>query len=106
MQRVEKSIRVKASASKVYEFWRNFQNFPTFMQNVEDVQVTQGDGKMSHWKIKGPLGVSVEFDAQLTKDEPGKMIGWNSVDGSMETSGAVTFTELDENTEVHVVMQY
>jgi uncharacterized membrane protein len=106
VQRVEKSIRVKAPASKVYEFWRNFQNFPSFMHNVEDVRVVGGNDAMSHWKIKGPLGVSVEFDAQMTKDEPNKQIGWNSTGGTVETSGAVTFTELGDDTEVHVVMQY
>ena len=107
MQRVEKSVRVAAPASKVYEFWRNFENFPQFMENVEEVRLLAGDGTMSHWKIKGPLGASVEYDAKLTKDEPNKQIGWNTTGGSFETTGAVTFADTgDGNTEVHVVMQW
>ena len=106
MQRVEKSIRVSAPVEKVYEYWRNFTNFPNFMANVEEVRPLAGNDKLSHWKIKGPLGKSVEFDAEITKDEPNKMIGWNSTGGEMGTSGAVTFAETGDNTEVHVVMQW
>jgi len=106
MQRAEKSIRVNAPAEKVYQYWRNFENFPRFMDHVEEVRVVGSNDRMSHWKLKGPLGKSVEFDAELTTDEPGKQLGWNSRGGEMETSGVVTFTDLDEATEVHVLMQW
>jgi uncharacterized membrane protein len=106
MQRIEKSIRVNAPASKVYKLWRNFENFPQFMENVEEVRTLDASGKRSHWKLKGPMGTSAEFDAELTQDEPNRALGWNSTTGSMETTGAVTFNELADNTEVHVVMQW
>jgi uncharacterized membrane protein len=106
MQRVEKSIRVNAPAMTVYEFWRNFENFPQFMEHVEEVKVVSGNDRMSHWKLKGPLGTTAEFDAELVTDEPGKQIGWNSSGGSMESSGVVTFAETDGSTDVHVVMQW
>lgn len=106
MQRAEKSIRVNAPADQVYRFWRNFENFPQFMEHVEEVRAVGGNDRLSHWKIEGPLGKSVEFDAELTQDEPGKQIAWNSRGGEMETSGAVTFTEVGPDTEVHVLMQW
>ena len=106
MQRAEKSIRVNAPAQTVYQFWRNFENFPRFMEHVEEVRATGGNDRMSHWKIKGPFGKTVEFDAEMTKDEPGKEIGWNSRGGEMETSGVVTFTDVGDATEVHVLMQW
>jgi uncharacterized membrane protein len=106
MQRAEKTIRVNASADKVYQFWRNFENFPSFMEHVEAVSRVGGSDRMSHWKLKGPLGTSPEFDAEITKDEPGNEIGWNSRGGSMETSGVVTFRETDGVTDVHVLMQW
>ena len=105
MQRAEKSIRVNAPADRVYQFWRDFENFPRFMERVEEVRPVGGD-RMTHWKIKGPFGKTVEFDAELVTDEPDKQIGWNSRGGSMETSGTVTFTDLGADTEVHVVMQW
>ena len=106
MQRVEKSIRVAASAQDAYQFWRNFENFPRFMENVKEVRLLDRDGKESHWTIEGPLGTKAEFNARITQDEPGKSIGWNSIDGNMGTTGNVTFTETENNTVVHVVMQW
>jgi len=104
MQRVEKSIRVKAPVGEAYGMWRDFENFPRFMENVLEVQ-SKGD-KLSHWKLKGPAGTSAEFDAEMTQDEPNRSIGWNSRGGSMESTGNVTFAETDDNTVVHVVMQW
>lgn len=106
MQRAEKSIRVQAPAEKVYRYWRNFENFPQFMEHVEAVRVLGSNDRVSHWKLKGPIGKSVEFDAELTQDDPGKQLGWNSRGGEMETSGVVTFTDLNDATEVHVLMQW
>ena len=105
MQRVEKSIRVNAPVAQVYGYWRNFENFPSFMKNVESVRTSQG-GTRSHWKLKGPFGKTVEYDAELTKDEPNRLIGWNSTGGDFETTGTVTFTPIDNHTDVHVVMQW
>jgi uncharacterized membrane protein len=106
MQRIEKSIRVAAPASRVYELWRNFENFPRFMEHVEEVH-TLGDGQLSHWKLKAPLGVNVEYDAKIAEDVPNKSIGWRSTDGNLGNSGNVTFTETDDRmTLVHVVMQW
>ena len=106
MQRVEKSIRVAASAEDAYQFWRNFENFPRFMESVKEVRLLDPSGKESHWVIEGPVGTKGEFNARITQDEPGKSIGWNSIDGNMGTTGNVTFSETENNTVVHVVMQW
>jgi uncharacterized membrane protein len=67
-----------------------------------------GEGKISHWKVAGPFGMNVEFNAEMTMDEPNKRIAWNSRgDGTVTTSGQVTFTELGTNqTQVHVVLNW
>jgi uncharacterized membrane protein len=109
MQRIERSVRVKAPASRVYELWRGFERFPTFMESVHEVRMMGGDGRRSHWRITGPLGKEVEFDAETTEDKPNKSIGWRSIEGQGDigVSGNVTFSELDDNeTLVHVVMQW
>jgi len=106
MQRVEKSVRIAAPVEQAYRYWRDFTNFPNFMEHVESVTITDPTAGISHWKLKGPLGTAVEFDANMVRDEPNKMIGWNSTDGDMGTSGVVTFADTGDNTEVHVVMQW
>ena len=106
MQKVERSVRVAAPADSLYELWRNFENFPHFMEHVESVQVTGADKRHSHWKLKAPMGTSVEFDAEISEDEPGKSIGWRSHEGNIGMSGNVTFAELDSETVVHVITQW
>ena len=106
MQRAERSIRVRAKVADVYRFWRNFENFPQFMDHVEEVRKLDSDGTLTHWKLKGPVGTSVEYDARLTQEVENASLGWNSTSGTMQTSGTVTFTEVDDYTEVHVVMQW
>src|SRR5215203_4660597 len=61
------------------------------MQNIEEVRMTRED--MSHWRVKGPLGNSVEFDAKTTEKNPNRGIGWSTVDGEVMTSGEVRMTE-------------
>ena len=104
-QRVESSVVVEAPVSRVYDYWRNLENLSSFMTNVEDVRAT-GPG-MTHWRIKGPLGTKMEFDAQTTQEEENRALGWNSVDGNVETSGQVRFQELGpERTRVEVTLNY
>jgi uncharacterized membrane protein len=104
-QRVESSVVVEAPVSRVYDYWRNLENLPNFMTNVEEVRAT-GPG-MTHWRIKGPLGTKMEFDAQTTQEEENRALGWNSVGGNVETSGQVRFQELGpERTRVEVTMNY
>jgi uncharacterized membrane protein len=104
-QRVESSVVVEAPVSRVYEYWRDLENLPNFMSNVEEVRATGPD--RTHWVIKGPLGAKMEFDAETTQEEENRALGWNSVDGNVETSGQVRFQELGpERTRVEVTMNY
>lgn len=104
-QRVESSVVVEAPVSRVYEYWRNLENLPNFMSNIEEVRAMGPD--TTHWAVKGPLGARLEFDAQTTQDEENSVLGWNSTDGNVETSGQVRFQELaPERTRVEVTMNY
>src|SRR5919205_1128455 len=104
-QRVESSVVVEAPVSRVYDYWRNLENLPSFMTNVEEVRAT-GPG-ITHWSVKGPLGTKMAFDAQTTQEEENRALGWNSVDGNVGSSGQVRFQELGpERTRVEVTMNY
>ena len=104
-QRVEGNIEVEAPVQQVYEYWQNLENLPQFMSNIEDVRSTGPD--TTHWVVKGPLGAKVEFDAKTTQDEPNTAIGWNTVDGQVQTSGQVRFQEVTPSrTRVEVQMNY
>jgi len=104
-QRVESSVVVEAPVSRVYEYWRDLENLPNFMTNIEEVRTT--GPRTTHWRIKGPLGAKMEFDAQTTQEEENSALAWNSVGGNVETSGQVRFQELGpERTRVEVTLNY
>ena len=104
-QRVQESVEVQARAEDVFRYWSNFDNFSTFMSNVEEVRMTGQD--TSHWKVKGPLGKSVQFDAKTTEMDPGRGIGWSTVEGDVMTSGEARFEEVAPGrTRIDVTMNY
>jgi uncharacterized membrane protein len=104
---VASAITIARPVQDVYRFWRNFENFPWFMRNLESVRIT-GE-RTSHWTVSGPAGVVVEWDAEIVSDQPDHMISWRSVPGStVENRGAVRFEPApgDRGTEVHVELTY
>jgi uncharacterized membrane protein len=81
---------VNLPPEEVYRFWRDFQNLPRFMRHLEAVH-DMGEGR-SHWKVKGPAGMEVEWDATIIADIPGEVITWRSLEGSdVDNAGAVRF---------------
>lgn len=106
---VEQSFLINRPARDLYAFWRNFENLPRIMSHLESV-TTSGDGK-SHWVAKayGPLNRRFEWDAEITHDEPDKLIGWRSLGGAdIENAGQIRFGPAlgNRGTDVHVFIDY
>jgi uncharacterized membrane protein len=105
--KVEKTVTIDKPASELYHFWHNFENLPNFMKHLKSVKVY--DAKRSHWIASGPLGGSVEWDADIIEDRENEFISWASVEGAdVDNSGFVRFKKApgDRGTEVKVVMEY
>ena len=105
--RVEKTVTINQPVEKLYSFWRDLENLPTFMNHLESVRTL--DETRSRWKAKAPMGVSVEWDAEIVEDRANELIAWTSVaDADVENSGFVRFKQApgDRGTEVKVVMEY
>jgi uncharacterized membrane protein len=104
--KVEHALTVHKSPQDVYRIFRDFELFPRFMANVVDVDTTT-DGR-SHWVARGPMGTTVEWDAEIVADTPGRVISWKSLDGSdVDTAGSVHFRELGGgDTEVRIALKY
>jgi uncharacterized membrane protein len=104
---VEQVLTVNRTPWDLYQFWRNFDNLPRFMEHVESVKVI--DDKRSHWVINGPAGKTVEWDAEIINDEPNALIAWRSLaNASVDNAGSVRFVPGLEGrgTEVRVVIDY
>jgi uncharacterized membrane protein len=104
--RLQKSITINRSADECYRFWHDFERFPRFMKHLESVRIT-GENR-THWKAKAPAGMSVEWDAELTADEPGRFLAWQSISGDVDNIGSVRFERApgERGTIVRVEMQY
>jgi uncharacterized membrane protein len=87
---VRKSITINRSAEELYRFWRDFDNLPRFMTHLEEIRKL--DDKRSHWKAKGPVGFTFEWEAEITEDRPNERLAWVSVPGSsVHSAGSVNF---------------
>ena len=103
MSRVEKSIDVAQPITKVYNQWTQFEDFPTFMGGVDEVE--QLDARRLRWTTT-VAGVTRTFDAEIIEQKPDEQIAWRTEDGEDHT-GAVTFEEIDPHTtRVNVVMSF
>ena len=99
-------VTIGKPARELYDFWRDFGRLGAFMENVERIDVI--DRERSHWVVKAPGGRFVEWDAIVTHDEPGVLIGWESAEGAdVRNSGKVEFVEAgDRGTVVRAVIAY
>jgi uncharacterized membrane protein len=77
--RLERTLFVDAPIEQVFDAWASPGNFPRFMSRVENVR--PGEGDRSRWRVRGPAGVGVEFDAVMRRQRPNEM-AWESEPGS------------------------
>ena len=102
MATIEKSIDVRVPVSVAYGQWTQFEEFPQFMEGVE--QVTQLDDSHVHW-VAEIGGERREWDAEIVEQQPDRVIAWRSTDGT-SNSGRGEFTPIDEGTRVSVRMEH
>jgi uncharacterized membrane protein len=100
---VTESVDVAVPIRAAYNQWTQFEEFPRFMDGVNEIR--QLDATHTHWKTEIG-GVKREFDAQITEQLPDERVAWRSTEGEKQ-AGVVTFHRLDEtHTRVTVQMDY
>jgi uncharacterized membrane protein len=104
---VSRSITIDRSPEELYWFWRDFENLPRFMRHLVSVKATSE--WRSHWVAKAPAGGTVEWDAEITSEQPGQLIAWRSLPGSeVDNAGSVSFEAAPggRGTYVRVNLEY
>ena len=95
---VLKTITVEAPIDRVFDVWSRLDNFPLLLENVRAVIV---QGRRALWRVDGPAGTVVEYESEVTKLEPDRVIEWQS---ESRHGGRVWFEEVEGGTRVHVEM--
>lgn len=104
---VRQSVTINRSPEELYQFWRNFENLPRFMNHLESVATI--DQRRSHWVAKAPAGTTVAWDAEIISEQENESIAWRSLpDADVPNSGSVRFVPGPQGrgTEVHVTIGY
>ncbi|HEX2056675.1 MAG TPA: SRPBCC family protein [Nitrospiraceae bacterium] len=103
MSTIEKSIEVNVPVRIAYNQWTQFEEFPKFMEGVQEVR--QLDDTHLHWKAKIG-GKEKQWNAVITEQRPDERIAWKSTDGA-RNAGVVTFHRLsDQKSKVMLQMDY
>jgi uncharacterized membrane protein len=104
---ITQTITIDRTPEELYGFWHRLENLPRIMRYLESVRPI-GDNR-SHWVARGPAGVDVEWDAEITDDRPNELIAWRSLPGAdVDNEGVVRFQRAagGRGTVVRVEMRY
>jgi uncharacterized membrane protein len=103
MSNIEQSIDVNVPVHTTYNQWTQFEEFPRFMEGVEEIR--QLDDKRLHWRTNVG-GKEKEWDAVITEQIPDQRIAWTNTTGT-KNAGVVTFHHIsDKTTRVMLQLEY
>jgi uncharacterized membrane protein len=103
MSTIEESVDVRVPVTTAYNQWTQFEEFPRFMEGVEEVR--QLDDTRLHW-VAAFGGRRHEWDAEVTEQKPDERVAWRSTDGK-DNAGVVTFHRIDDaTTRIMVQMDF
>ncbi|MFI2508692.1 SRPBCC family protein [Streptomyces sp. NPDC018972] len=102
MSTVKEAVEVEVPVRTAYNQWTQFEEFPNFMEGVEEI--TQLDARHNHWTTKIG-GVRREFDTEIVDQLPDERITWRTTSGDVQQKGTVRFQRVDDShTRVELVM--
>jgi uncharacterized membrane protein len=104
---VEESVTINRTPEELFRFWRNFENLPKFMNNLESVRVI--DDRRSRWVAYGPGDKTVEWESEIINQEQDRLIAWRTLsDADVQHTGSVRFVKAPSGrgTQVKVTMEY
>ena len=103
MSTIEQSIELDVPVQTAYNQWTQFEEFPRFMEGVEEVR--QIDDTHLHWVAEFG-GTRHEWDAVITEQSPDERVAWRNTDGK-DNAGVVTFHRLsDTRSKLMVQMDF
>jgi uncharacterized membrane protein len=105
--KLKKEILINCAPEELYNFWRDLSNLSSLCDNVLSVQTV--NATRSHWTLRAPGGIKLEWDADITIDRKNKMIGWRSRNrADLDNAGYVRFepAAMGRGTVVRIALRY
>ncbi|MCC6830564.1 MAG: SRPBCC family protein [Thermoleophilia bacterium] len=103
MSTIEETIEVGVPVRAAYDQWTQFEEFPRFMEGVEEVR--QLDDTHLHWRAS-VAGDTQEWDAEITEQVPERVIAWRAT-GGYRNAGAVRFEPIGgDRTRIHLHLDH
>lgn len=101
MTQIRQAIEVNVPVYTAYNQWTQFENFPKFMEGVQEVR--QLDDAHLHWRAIRH-GQQIEWDSEITEQVPDQLIAWRDMDGP-GNQGSIRFQPIEnESSRIEVVM--
>lgn len=85
---VRTSAIIQADPHDLYAMWRDIEAAPRWQEQIQQV-IRTGDNT-SHWVMQKD-DKTIEWDAEVLADEPGKRIAWRTTGGDIDQAGEVVF---------------
>lgn len=101
--KIEQSIDVAVPVTVAYNQWTQFEEFPRFMDGIQQVEQL-GDRRLVWHALVG--GKIKTWEAQITEQIPDTRVAWRSVGGAAN-AGVVTFHRLaHDRTRIMLQLEY
>jgi uncharacterized membrane protein len=96
---------VRETPDRLYGMWRDVENAPLWQEQID--AVTRTGDRTSHWVMRSG-DKTIEWDAEILADEPGRRIAWRSTGGDSDNAGEVIFDTAtgDRGTIVTVLQMF
>ena len=103
--KIEESVTIQRPVEKVFGFYRDFNNLPTFLGDV--MAIEQTGLTTSRWTIQGPLGIRAHWTIRVTEERANELIRYETVSApGLRTCWEIYFAAPREGeTEVREVMK-
>ena len=103
---MRRTLTIDAPVDDVFEFWKDFENYPKFMSFIRAVKVNESGGLI--WTSDAPGRTQLTWDTTLFDLRPNQRIAWKSVRGSVIATEGIIQMEPQEKgrTLLHVELSY
>lgn len=109
MGTITRHLEVDVPTATAYGWWRGLTRLPQILPEVRSVE-PRASPQLIHWRVQGPAGRLVEWDAKIGEDIPNEKIAWATVNDSPTEAQNVGLVRFDDHgtttgVEVSVVCQ-